>query len=59
MKAMQVLMMQRCPSRLKICRCRAATFQEKSYRAAAAPRWFLKKRCRAAAAMVFKKIFRI
>ncbi len=33
---------QRCPSRLKSCRCRTAMVYKKSYRAAAATRWLIK-----------------
>ncbi len=48
---------QRCPSRLKTCRCRAAAFEKRSYRAAAAPRWIIKRsHCAAAAPRWFIKI---
>jgi hypothetical protein len=51
-------MKQRCPSRLKTCRCRTAVFEKRSYRAVAAPRWFIKISCRPAAATIFSKNYR-
>jgi hypothetical protein len=41
---------QRCPSRLKSCRCRTATLERKSYRAAMVYKKILPRRCRDAAA---------
>ncbi len=47
---------QRCPPRLKTCRCRAAVFYIRWRRGAAAPPWYKIKGCRGAAAPLWYKI---